>query len=48
MATILDGKAIAASLSETLRADAASLLTSGIIPRLANVLVGYRPDDMAY
>lgn len=48
MATILDGKAIAASLSETLRAEAASLRTSGIIPRLAIVRVGDRPDDLAY
>ena len=47
MATILDGKAIAASLSETLRAEAQRLRASGVIPRLAIVRVGDRPDDLA-
>ena len=48
MAMILDGKAIAASMNEALRKDAASLRESGVVPCLAIVRVGERPDDLAY
>ena len=48
MAMILDGKAVAAKLNETLRAEAESLRQTGVFPRLAIVRVGERPDDLAY
>ncbi len=48
MGMILDGKAIAASMNEALQAEAATLLASGIVPCLAIVRVGERPDDLAY
>ncbi len=48
MAMILDGKAVAAKLNETLRAEAESLRQAGVLPRLAIVRVGERPDDLAY
>ncbi len=48
MAMILDGKKVAASLNEMLRADVESLKSKGIAPKLAIVRVGERGDDIAY
>ena len=48
MAMILDGKAIATSMNEALREEAAALRAAGVIPCLAIVRVGERPDDLAY
>lgn len=48
MALILDGKEVAATMTEKLRADTAALQDAGIMPCLAVVRVGERPDDLAY
>jgi methylenetetrahydrofolate dehydrogenase (NADP+) / methenyltetrahydrofolate cyclohydrolase len=45
---IIDGKAIAARMRETIAADTASLKTKGAIPGLAVVLVGEDPASRVY
>ena len=48
MATIIDGKAIAAKIRSTLTAEVAELKTAGITPGLAVVLVGEDPASKVY
>ena len=48
MPQILDGKAVAAALSEKLRAQAGELKKHDVTPGLATVRVGERGDDIAY
>lgn len=48
MPQILDGKAVAAALSEKLRVQTAELKKQNIVPTLATVRVGERGDDIAY
>jgi methylenetetrahydrofolate dehydrogenase (NADP+) / methenyltetrahydrofolate cyclohydrolase len=47
-ATILDGKATAATIKEELRARIAALAERGVVPGLATVLVGDDPGSHAY
>lgn len=48
MATIIDGKAIAAKIRKELTAEVVSLQTKGIVPGLAVVLVGEDPASKVY
>ena len=48
MPQLLDGKAVAAALSEDLKKRVASLKECGVTPTLAIVRVGERGDDLAY
>jgi len=48
MAIILDGKKPAAALKEKQRKSAAELKVKGIIPTLAIIRVGERPEDISY
>jgi len=48
MATIIDGKAIAAKIRAGLKASVAELATQGIVPGLAVVLVGEDPASKVY
>ena len=48
MAEILQGAPVATALSESIRADVEELKAQGIVPTLAIVRVGERPDDLAY
>jgi methylenetetrahydrofolate dehydrogenase (NADP+)/methenyltetrahydrofolate cyclohydrolase len=48
MATIIDGKAIAAKIRAELKASVAELATQGIVPGLAVVLVGEDPASKVY
>ena len=48
MAKILSGKEVVASLNEKLRAEAEDLKAAGVIPTLAIVRLGERPDDISY
>ncbi len=48
MASILDGKAVAASIREEVRAEVAALKEKGISPKLAVVLVGDDPASVLY
>jgi methylenetetrahydrofolate dehydrogenase (NADP+)/methenyltetrahydrofolate cyclohydrolase len=47
-ATILDGKAVAATIKEDLRARVKSLADHGVLPGLGTVLVGDDPGSRAY
>ncbi|MBQ4491189.1 MAG: bifunctional 5,10-methylene-tetrahydrofolate dehydrogenase/5,10-methylene-tetrahydrofolate cyclohydrolase, partial [Pyramidobacter sp.] len=48
MPQILDGKAVAAALTEDLKKQTAALISRGVVPTLAIVRVGERGDDLAY
>jgi methylenetetrahydrofolate dehydrogenase (NADP+)/methenyltetrahydrofolate cyclohydrolase len=48
VATILDGKAVAASIREEVRAEVAALKEKGVSPKLAVVLVGDDPASVLY
>lgn len=48
MAKILDGKAVAASIREEVRAEVKALKEQGITPKLAVVLVGEDPASVVY
>lgn len=48
MAEILKGAPVAAALSESVRSEVEELKAQGIVPMLAIVRVGERPDDLAY
>lgn len=48
MATIIDGKKIAAAIREEVRADVAALRQSGIKPKLAVILIGDDPASVLY
>ncbi|MBQ4490666.1 MAG: bifunctional 5,10-methylenetetrahydrofolate dehydrogenase/5,10-methenyltetrahydrofolate cyclohydrolase [Pyramidobacter sp.] len=48
MPQILDGKAVAAALTEDLKKQTATLVSRGVVPTLAIVRVGERGDDLAY
>jgi methylenetetrahydrofolate dehydrogenase (NADP+)/methenyltetrahydrofolate cyclohydrolase len=48
MVKILSGKEVVASLNEKLRAEAERLKAAGVIPTLAIVRLGERPDDISY
>lgn len=48
MAQILDGKVVAAALTEQLKNDVQKLKDRGVLPCLAIVRVGERGDDLAY
>lgn len=48
MAEILKGAPVTAALNEKMTAEAAELKTKGIIPTLAILRVGERPDDLSY
>ena len=48
MVRILDGKQVVASLNEKLRSEVERLKGNGIIPTLAIVRLGERPDDISY
>ncbi len=48
MAMLLSGKDVVATLNETLCARAAALRAGGVVPTLAIVRVGERPDDISY
>jgi len=48
MATIIDGKAIAAEMQEEMKAEVAALAAKGIVPGLAAVLVGDDPASQTY
>ena len=48
MARILDGKAVAASIREEVRAEVAALIEKGITPKLSVVLVGDDPASVLY
>lgn len=48
MATIIEGKQIAASISEKVRAEVSLLKGEGIMPKLSVVLVGHDPASVVY
>lgn len=48
MARILDGKPVAAAITEEVRRKVASLIRSGVTPRLAIVRIGDRDSDIKY
>jgi methylenetetrahydrofolate dehydrogenase (NADP+)/methenyltetrahydrofolate cyclohydrolase len=48
MATIIDGKKVAASIREEVRAEVAALRQGGVWPRLAVILVGDDPASVLY
>ena len=47
-AQIIDGKAIAETIRNEVKAEVAQLRAGGVAPGLATVLVGKRPDSMSY
>ena len=48
MAKLLSGKPVAQALGERLRLQSAALQAAGIMPTLAILRIGARPDDLAY
>lgn len=48
MAEILKGAPVAAALNEKMTADVAELKAKGVVPTLAILRVGERPDDLSY
>ncbi|MCH4230695.1 MAG: bifunctional 5,10-methylene-tetrahydrofolate dehydrogenase/5,10-methylene-tetrahydrofolate cyclohydrolase, partial [Atopobiaceae bacterium] len=48
MAELLKGAPVAAALTERLMLRAAALKAEGVVPKLAIVRVGERPDDLSY
>jgi len=48
VATVIDGKAIAADMREEIKADTAELIAQGVTPGLAVVLVGEDPASRVY
>ena len=48
MATLLRGAEVVSALNETIQADVIALRESGLIPTLAILRVGEKPDDLAY
>ncbi|MEK7439976.1 MAG: tetrahydrofolate dehydrogenase/cyclohydrolase catalytic domain-containing protein [Chloroflexota bacterium] len=47
-AQIIDGKAVAAAVRNDVKEEVTKLRAKGIVPGLATVLVGARPDSMSY
>ena len=47
-ATIIDGKAVAESIRNQVKAEVAQLRARGLVPGLATVLVGSRPESVSY
>jgi 5,10-methylene-tetrahydrofolate dehydrogenase/methenyl tetrahydrofolate cyclohydrolase len=47
-AQIIDGKAVAAAVRNDVKEEVTTLRAKGIVPGLATVLVGARPDSMSY
>ena len=47
-AQIIDGKAVAAAVRNDVKIEVAKLREKGLVPGLATVLVGARPDSMSY
>jgi 5,10-methylene-tetrahydrofolate dehydrogenase/methenyl tetrahydrofolate cyclohydrolase len=47
-ATIIDGKAVAEAIRNEVKAEVAQLREKGLVPGLATVLVGKRPDSVSY
>ncbi len=47
-AQIIDGKAVAQAVRDDVKAEVAQLRARGVVPGLATVLVGKRPDSMSY
>ncbi len=47
-AKIIDGKAVALAIREEIKAEVAQLRPKGVVPGLATVLVGKRPDSVSY
>ncbi len=47
-ATIIDGKAVAEAVRDEVKAEVAQLREKGLVPGLATVLVGVRPDSVSY
>ena len=48
MAQLLKGAEVVSALNESIRADVSALLSRGIVPTLAILCVGEKPDDLAY
>jgi len=47
-ATIIDGKAVAEAIRSEVKSEVAQLRARGLVPGLATVLVGKRPDSVSY
>ncbi len=47
-ATIIDGNAVAAAIRNEVKAQVAQLREKGLVPGLATVIVGARPDSVSY
>ena len=47
-ATIIDGNAVAAAIRNEVKAEIAQLREKGLVPGLATVIVGKRPDSVSY
>jgi len=47
-ATIIDGKTVAEAIRNEVKAEVAQLRAKGLVPGLATVIVGKRPDSVSY
>ncbi|MDP3448128.1 MAG: tetrahydrofolate dehydrogenase/cyclohydrolase catalytic domain-containing protein [Eubacteriales bacterium] len=48
MATLLRGAEVVSALNESIKADVRALVSRGVLPTLAILRVGEKPDDLAY
>jgi len=48
MAQLLKGAEVVSALNERIKADVAALISRGVVPTLAILRVGEKPDDLAY
>ena len=48
MAQLLKGAEVVSALNERIKADVSALVSRGVVPTLAILRVGEKPDDVAY
>ena len=48
MAQLLKGAEVVSALNERIKADVSALVSRGVVPTLAILRVGEKPDDLAY
>ena len=48
MAQLFKGAEVVSALNEKIKADVAALVSRGVLPTLAILRVGEKPDDLAY
>lgn len=48
MAQLLKGAEVVSALNDSIRAEVSALVSRGVVPTLAILRVGEKPDDLAY